>query len=63
MKTLKFIRLLLYYPILVLLVNSCTTEDSDSETPQGTISLISLEDNEYLLDENADSLVLRLKIS
>ncbi|TDQ29361.1 DUF5689 domain-containing protein [Zeaxanthinibacter enoshimensis] len=64
MKTTKFIRLLLYFPILVLvLVTSCTTEDSDSEIPQGTISLISLEDNEYLLDENADSLVLRLKIA
>ncbi|NNF18602.1 MAG: hypothetical protein HKN61_02400 [Flavobacteriaceae bacterium] len=63
MKTTKFIRLIFYFPMLILGLNGCDPTDSETDPSQGSIPVITFEDNEYQLTENSDSLVLRVKIA
>ncbi|MEB8329505.1 DUF5689 domain-containing protein [Flavobacteriaceae bacterium KMM 6897] len=63
MKTTKIIRLILYFPALILGLTSCNSDDTEIGTPQGSTPVITIEDNEYELRESSDSLVLRLMIS
>lgn len=63
MKTTKIIRLILYFPALILGLTNCNSDDTEIETPQGSTPVISIENNEYELGESSDSLVLRVMIA